>query len=110
MPNITASIPHQLGRDEARRRIQQHIGTARKQYCVMVSDVREVWKGDDLDFAVSALGQSISGQLTVDDDMVHLTIALPALFGMFAGAVKQQIEQQGKQVLGRLTHEPSGDK
>jgi len=42
--------------------------------------------------------------------MVHLTIALPALFGMFAGAVKQQIEQQGKQVLGRLTHEPSGDK
>ena len=109
MPNITASIPHQLGRDEARRRIQQHIGTARKQ-CVMVSDVREVWKGDDLDFAVSAMGQTISGQLTVDDDMVHLTIALPALFGMFAGAVKQQIEQQGKQVLGRLTHEPSGGK
>ncbi len=109
MPNMTASIPHQLGRAEAKRRIQQHIGTARQQYAGMVSDVREDWKDDELEFAVSAMGQSISGQLTVDDDMVHLTVALPGLLGMFAQTIKQRIEQQGKQVLS-LTHQPSSKK
>lgn len=104
---MTASIPHQLTRAEAKRRIQQHIGMARQQYAAMVSDIREEWHDDQLNFAVSAMGQSISGNLTVDDDMVHLTVALPGFLGMFARTIKQRIEQQGKLIL-KLTHQPSG--
>ena len=106
MPNLTASIPHQLGRAEAKRRIQEHIGRARQQYGAMASNVREDWKDNELDFAVTAMGQSITGHLTVDDDMAHLTIALPGLLGMFARAIKQRVEQQGKEILS-LTHQPS---
>jgi hypothetical protein len=69
MPNLTASTPHQLGRAEAKRRIQEHIGIVRRQQGAMLANLQETWKGDTLDFAASALGQSITGQLTVDEQV-----------------------------------------
>jgi hypothetical protein len=105
MPNMTASIPHQLGREEAKRRIQQHIGAARQQYGAMASNVREEWEDNQLDFAVTAMGQAVSGNLVVHDDMVHLTVALTGFLGIFAGTIKQRVEQQGKDILS-LTRQP----
>ena len=99
MPNLTASIPHQLSREEAKRRIQEKIAEARRQYGHYLTNLQETWVGDRLTFAVTALGQSVSGHLTVEDQAVHLEIALPLFLSFVAGAVKQQIEQQGRKLL-----------
>jgi putative polyhydroxyalkanoate system protein len=99
MPNLTASIPHQLTRAEAKRRIQDHVGTLREQHGSMFSELKEAWTGDRMDFAATAMGQSISGHLAVDDHVVNVDIALPWLLSMAAGTVKQGIEQQVKHVL-----------
>jgi len=99
MPNLTASIPHQLSRTEAKRRIQEKIAEARQQHATYLSSLQETWDGDRLTFAVSALGQSVNGHLTVEDQVVHLEIALPLFLSFLAGAVKQQIEQQGHLLL-----------
>lgn len=100
MPNLTASIPHQLTRAEAKRRIQDQIGVLRRQQGALLANIQETWKGDAMDFSLHAMGQSISGHLAVDDQMVHLDVALPWLLAMLAGAVKQRIEQQGRLLLG----------
>jgi hypothetical protein len=102
MPNLTASIPHQLTRAEAKGRIQDQVGTLRQQKGVPISNLQETWTGDRMDFSVNAMGQAISGHLTVDDHMVHLDVALPWLLNMLAGAVKHRIEQQGRHVLTQL--------
>ena len=99
MPNLTASIPHQLTREEAKRRIKEQIGIMRNQHGSMLTDVQENWNGDSLNFAFKAMAQSISGQMTVDDQAVHLTVALPWLLSIMAGKIKNQLEQQGKLLL-----------
>jgi Putative polyhydroxyalkanoic acid system protein (PHA_gran_rgn) len=99
MPNLTMSIPHQLSRAEVKRRIQDQTAKLRHQYGSMVTDVHEIWSDDDLDFSVTAMGQTIYGGLKIDDSAVHLTVALPWLLSVMAGAVKHRIEQQGRRLL-----------
>ena len=99
MPNLTASIPHQLTRDEAKRRIQEQIGRMRHQHGSMLADVQETWQGDTLAFSLKAMGQTISGQMSVDDQMVHLTVVLPWILQMIAGPIRQQLETQGRLLL-----------
>src|SRR3979409_1785577 len=88
MPNLTACIPHQLSRAEAKRRIQEKVGMLRQHSAVPISNLQETWTGDGMSFSVSAMGQAISGNLTVDDHAVHVDIALPWLLSVLAGALK----------------------
>ena|ERR1043166_8397470 len=99
MSNLTASIPHQLTRAGAKRRIQDQVGTLRHQHGSMFSELKETWNGDRMEFAATAMGQAVSGHLTVEDHAVQVEVALPWLLTMLAGAVKQGIEQQVKHVL-----------
>jgi hypothetical protein len=99
MPNLTLSVPHQLTRAEAKRRMQEGLTRFQQQYGGLVGQVEHRWDGDTLDFQVSAAGQTVSGQATVDDHQVHLIVALPWMLAMLAGPIKKQLEQQGRHLL-----------
>jgi Putative polyhydroxyalkanoic acid system protein (PHA_gran_rgn) len=99
MPKMTASIPHQLTRAEAKRRIQEQLGTVRREFASHLHDVQESWIGDRLEFSLTALGQSIAGRLDVDDHSVHVEVDLPWLLAMLAGPVKRQIEDKARRLL-----------
>jgi hypothetical protein len=100
MPDLTASIPHQLGRAEAKRRIQGEIGNLRSHQGALVTHIGEKWTGDKLDFSLAAMGHTISGHLLVEDNWIHLDVALPWFLHMLAGTMKQKIEQRGQLLLG----------
>jgi hypothetical protein len=93
------SIPHNLSRDEAKRRLQTGIDQARHQYGAILSSLSERWDGDTLQFVLGAAGQSISGRLAVEDHAVLLEATLPWLLAMLAGPLHQRIEQQGRAAL-----------
>jgi hypothetical protein len=105
MPDLTASIPHQLSRAEVKRRIQEQTVAVRQQYGAMLANLQESWTGDTMQFSLSAMGQPISGRLTVDDQAVHVTVALPWLLRMLAETIKPRIEQQGRLLLARPKQE-----
>jgi putative polyhydroxyalkanoate system protein len=100
MPNLTVSIPHQLSRQEARRRVEELVANLQRQYGGMASRVEQNWTGDTMNFAVSAMGMSVTGEVVVADDVVRLDVALPFALAMLAGNVKQQIEEEGRKLLG----------
>ena len=104
MPNLTITIPHQLGREEARRRISEQASQLQSQHGGMLERVEQRWEGDTLHFLVGAIGQSVSGTIQVAEQAVHLEVALPWMLAMLAGVVKKQIEQQGRDLLG---HHPA---
>ena len=99
MPKLSISLPHQLDRAEARKRTQECIAQVRQQYGGTLGRVEERWNGDTLDFALVAMGTSISGQAHVEDQAVRLEIQLPWVLSMFAERIKQSIEQQGRKLL-----------
>jgi Putative polyhydroxyalkanoic acid system protein (PHA_gran_rgn) len=109
MPKLTASVPHQLTRTEAKRRIQDGLNDLRQKQAALLGGFRENWSGDTMEFHGGVMGQSVSGRLEVEDQAVRVEVALPWLLGMLAGALKPRIEQQGRQLLSAPTSKSSPD-
>jgi putative polyhydroxyalkanoate system protein len=99
MSRLTVSIPHQLSRAEARRRIQDQVSQLQRQHGGVLTRLDQRWTGDTLDFTVVALGQTLTGQVFVEDKVVRLEVVLPWMLAVLAGVVKQQIEQRGRHLL-----------
>jgi hypothetical protein len=100
MPDITLSVPHQLSREEAKRRIQDEITKVQEQYANKIGRLEQQWQGDILNFSVAAMGVAVSGKLIVEDHQVWVTVAVPWPLALLAGGVKQTIEQRGRLLLG----------
>ena len=98
---LSINIPHQLGRAEARRRIEAGFAKVVRQLPGGGSGYVERWEGDRLTFGVSALGQSVSGTVDVLDDAVAMKIELPAVLGMIAASLRGKIQEAGRLMLTR---------
>jgi hypothetical protein len=96
---ITVSIPHQLKRAEARRRIENGFAKVVHVLPGNVATCSERWEGDRLIFKVGAMGQTVSGVVTVLDHAVTMDIELPGVLGLMAGALKDRIQKAGQLLL-----------
>ena len=95
---VVVTIPHQLGRAEARRRIDEGIGRLTQQFAAM-GETRHAWDGDVLRFAVAAMGQEVNGSVDVADQEVTLQVTLPGFLAMIANKVKGKIQKEGQILL-----------
>jgi Putative polyhydroxyalkanoic acid system protein (PHA_gran_rgn) len=95
---LVVSIPHQLGREEAARRLKAGLTRAASSIPVLEVD-EERWDGDRMMFRVRALGQAASGHLDVADDHVRLEVTLPWLLQRFAEVAQVAIRNRGKLLL-----------
>jgi hypothetical protein len=93
------SIPHQLGQEEALRRLKSGLDSVRTNYGHLFSVRDESWNGGHLQFRVGALGQVLSGTIDVLDDRVNLEIMLPWLLAALAGAIQPLIRKEGTLML-----------
>lgn len=96
---VVVTIPHELGRAEARRRIDEGVGTLTSQIGA-VGELKQEWQGDVLNFSLQAIGQTVSGAITVMEREVRLEVRLPGIFAMIAGKVKGRLKEQGQILLG----------
>jgi hypothetical protein len=88
---VTISIPHQLGRAEARRRIDSGFASLIGQLPGGGSS-RHDWQGDQLNFSVGAMGQTITGAIEVLDAAVTISIELPGVLGAIANGLKGRLQ------------------
>ena len=96
---VTVRVSHQLGKEEAVRRLQAGIGQARGIFASRVSSLEENWQGNHLDFRVGALGQIVVGTLDVEEQHVDAVFELPAALAFFANRVKGVLQKQGTLML-----------
>jgi len=100
MPEIlTVSIPHQLGKQEALRRLQSGIVQAEAQFSSVLTVQEQTWTDNRLQFAVRALGQSVNGWLEVEETTVKLEVMLPWLIARLASKIQGVVQQQGTGLL-----------
>jgi len=98
---LSISIPHQLGRAEARRRIETGFARIVAQLPGSAGTCTERWDGDRLTFSVGAMGQTVSGVVHVLDTAVTMELQLPALLGMIAGGLRGRLQKAGQLLLTR---------
>jgi hypothetical protein len=95
---LVVSIPHRLGREEARRRLKTGLTRAATSLPVLKVD-EEKWDGDRMVFRVRALGQAAAGHVDVEDDHVRVEVTLPWLLQRFAEVAQATIKNRGKLLL-----------
>lgn len=95
---VTVTIPHELGREEARKRIEAGFGDLSRHLGDMGS-VTKAWDGDRLSFAFAAMGQAVSGSVDVADRAIRLEVLLPTLLAMMAGKLKGRLQSEGQLLL-----------
>lgn len=96
---ISVDLPHQLGREGARARIDSKIGRLAEKIPGGAT-VAHRWEGDSCHFTVTAMGQQVVSRLDVADAHVHAEIALPGMLGLFAGKVREMLVKEGPRLLG----------
>lgn len=96
---IVVYVHHQLGKEEAVRRIKGGISrvTGAVSGQLLMSDTK--WTGDHLDFRASLLGQSAFGTLDVSEDKIRIEVTLPFVLHFAAEKAKALLERQGRLLL-----------
>ncbi len=86
--SIVITLPHALGKDEARRRIALEIEQLKSAYVDKLAHSEVNWTGDAANIRVVALAQEVRAQIDVASDSVRLEIILPWLLASLAGRVE----------------------
>lgn len=102
---VVVEIPHQLGRAEARRRIENGLSNLTGQISA-VGELAHTWQGDTMVFTLVAIGQQVRGTIAIQDALVHLEIELPGIFAMVAGKVKSRLRDTGQLLLQGPARKP----
>jgi hypothetical protein len=92
---LVVSIPHRLGRQEAKRRLDSGISRLRPELAGLISTLDYSWDQDRLNFSAMAMWQTITGAIEVLDDAVRIEIQLPWIMSLLADTVAKQVRGRG---------------
>ena len=103
--SILITIPHVLGKDEARRRIVVEIDQLKSAYIDKFAYSEVHWIGDAADIRVVALTQEIKAHINVAAEYVHVEILLPWLLATLASKIESRLTTTARDTL-TLPHLP----
>ena len=95
---ITVDLPHKLGAEEARRRIERNVGRL-SEHIPGGAQVSSRWIGDRVHLDVGAMGQQVSAQIDIQETVVRMTVNLPPALAFFGGMIEPLIRSQGAAML-----------
>ena len=61
----------------------------------------QTWTDNRLQFRISALGQSATGTIEVEEDHARLEVTLPWLLAQVAKTIQSAVQKQGTLMLGK---------
>ena len=96
---IDVSVPHKLGREEAKRRIAANIGSLQSHIPGGGATVTSNWVGDRLDLGISALGQTVDASITVEEAQAKVHVALSGMLAMLAAPIAAAIKAKAPDLL-----------
>ncbi len=99
MPELTLLVNHNLGTEEATRRIQEAVFELKRRNTRALSDVQESWMGSSGSFSCRMMGMSIEGTVDVDPAQVKLTGRFPRAALCFKKKAKHDITRKARRLL-----------
>ncbi|XUU61130.1 polyhydroxyalkanoic acid system family protein [Erythrobacter sp. HA6-11] len=97
---MRVALPHELGKEEVRRRLKDRSHEIADYIPGGMAQVETGWANDDcMTLHVAAMGQSIDGQVEIEDDQVIFIVELPAALGFIRGMLEGAIRKNGTKLL-----------
>lgn len=101
MKAVEVRVPHSLGRDEVKRRLDAAVARARDEFGDKIGDLDATWQGDDrLRLLLSVMGMQIDSEVEIQASELLVRLQIPGMAGLFAGRIKQGIEERLGGLLG----------
>lgn len=100
MPAMNISVSHQLGREEATRRLKLKHAEIKANQTYTVTDLTETWTSpDSMDFAFRVFGFSLTGSVASLENAVDIAVDLPVAAMPLKGTIESQVRKELAQVL-----------
>ncbi|MBW8785242.1 MAG: polyhydroxyalkanoic acid system family protein [Novosphingobium sp.] len=97
---MRVAIPHQLGKAEARRRLQSRGHEIGSFMPGGIADVAVTWPSQDrMAMNVGAMGQQVAATVDIEEHQVWVDVQLPPALSFFGPVIQGAIEQQGRKLL-----------
>ena len=96
---LTVDLPHTLGVEEARRRMEGSMGKLKDHIPGGSADVRSDWNGDRMNLNVQAMGQEVSANIDVMETVVRVEVMLPGMLSFFGNQIQGYLKSVGGQLL-----------
>lgn len=96
---IIVDLPHKLGAEEAKRRMQGGIGKLKDHIPGGAAEVRSSWEGDRMTLFVEAMGQEVNARIDVRETIVRFEVVLPPMLSFFGRQIEGLVKSKGGQLL-----------
>lgn len=99
MPGSTVTVPHNLGKDEALRRIKGMLDDAQNKGDGRISDLEETWNGDTGTYSFKAGGFKVNGSIKVRDNSVEIDLDYPMAARPFKSKIESTLRDRTEALL-----------
>ncbi|MEJ6011686.1 hypothetical protein [Novosphingobium aquae] len=97
---MRVAIPHGLGREEVRRRMQSRVGELAGFIPGGMAQVEPSWPSEDhMDLVITAMGQQVGAKIDIEEAQVVCTIDLPPALSFIEPLVQGAVEKTGRKLL-----------
>jgi len=96
---IKVDLPHRLGAQEAKRRLQDGIGSLKDHIPGGAAEVSASWQDDRMNLLVRAMGQDVRATVDVEESKVRLEVQLPPMLSFLAKPIEALLRHQGTELL-----------
>jgi hypothetical protein len=98
---VEVRVPHSLGREEVRRRLDAALVRARDEFGDKIGELDATWDGEDrLRLLLTVMGMQIDSEVEIQPAELLVKLQIPGMAGLFAGKIKQGIEERLGGLLG----------
>lgn len=102
MKPLVVNIPHELGRIEARRRLDEGADQLQRQMSSGVGSMlvwSRRWEHDRLHFEAKSIGQTLTGRMDVMEESVRIEIDLPRVLAGLAERIAGRLRDTSQKLL-----------
>jgi hypothetical protein len=97
---MRVTLPHDLPKDEVRRRMRAHSDEISGFFPPGLARVTTNWPNEDrMDITAEVMGMTIPGGVDVRDGEVVISMDLPMLLGVMRGPLEAAVKKEGGRLL-----------
>jgi hypothetical protein len=97
---MRVTLPHDLPKEEVRRRMRAHAGEIADFFPAGIAKVTTDWPTEDrMAITAEVMGYTIPGGVDVRDDAVVIEMDLPLILGLMRGPLEAAVKKEGGRLL-----------
>lgn len=101
MPAFNTEVSHNLGQEAAVEKLKNLVDRVHEKYKDQVSSMTGEWSENVLNFAMTTYGFTISGVVTVKEEVAQLEGQIPFAAIAFKGKIQQSFAHEIEKALSR---------